>query len=336
MKCQDKLEEIFLNNNSLYRKDNFNLWEDVLFKCDYVPYEFTNEFIEYDIKYESQTKSVKDFSVILFKNMKPIGLLCILYIEDYDINKFKILSPIYITSILENQITDLNKELFTSIIELTKFYSIKFNFIDPFINSHFLSNFHLNLLQHRHIFKKHPKIILELKKDISLIRMNFRKSYKSLINNGLKLFNVQFLTGEDIDLWHDFQNFHIKISGKKTRSDQTWQLNYNAILNGRAFLAYIKQDGDLIGAAYFLYSKSEAIYGVGVYERELSHLPISHSIQYAAICKLRELNVDNYCLGISLFSNQDNVTSKELNISHFKRGFGGNHAYSYEFLINYE
>ena len=66
---------------------------------------------------------------------------------------------------------------------------------------------------------------------------------------------------------------------------------------GEAFLVTIRDDGLLIGAGLFNYSKHNGIYSVGAYKRELFDRPIGHAVQMMAIEKLKEIGCRTYHLG---------------------------------------
>ena len=103
----------------------------------------------------------------------------------------------------------------------------------------------------------------------STLWKNIRKSYKSPINKGLK--EQSFLIIDKFNL--DYKKFklikelHLKISGRKTRSDKSWELQYSSIKNdsGFAFISFEKDEMNLNSAVYFYKSNKHAYYGTGLY-----------------------------------------------------------------------
>ena len=65
------------------------------------------------------------------------------------------------------------------------------------------------------------------------INKDYRKSYKSLINSNIKKYDLQVLDNNNfkIEIWEKFKQMHLKVSGKKTRSDSTWELQKQSLLN---------------------------------------------------------------------------------------------------------
>jgi hypothetical protein len=153
------------------------------------------------------------------------------------------------------------------------------------------------------------------------IKRNIRKSYKSLINWGEKNFRFVIIDKEnpDKELFNEFMLFHHHVSGRITRSEDTWAIQYNMIENSEAFALIAVYKDRIIGASLIVHTIYEAYYGVGVYDRELmqSGLPVSHSMLFKAISIAKDLNIQRFILGEISHSN----SIKEQNIAKFKSGF---------------
>lgn len=163
------------------------------------------------------------------------------------------------------------------------------------------------------------EIGVDLHQEIKVIRSNIRKSYKSLINKS-GILNIQILPTCTMDQWTDFHLLHQFVAGSKTRSDETWRLQYEMVRNNEAFLVQIRDvDTKLLGGAFIRHSKNEGIYGSGVYDRRFSNLSLGHLAQWAAIKHLKVLGVTYHRLGIK---SEPTDTKKISDISKFKQGFG--------------
>ena len=88
--------------------------------------------------------------------------------------------------------------------------------------------------------------MLNLIDDLKSIKRNFRKSSKSLINKGFKIWNVKVMESLDKSKWEEFINLHFKVSGKKTRSNKTWDILKKQIQAKEAFLVYLEDDKNKI------------------------------------------------------------------------------------------
>ncbi len=174
-------------------------------------------------------------------------------------------------------------------------------------------------------------LMADLSGSESLYKQEMRKSYRSLINKGLKLWQHQLFTSMSDELTEQFRQFHIQVAGKETRSKLTWQLQQQMVNKGEAFLIALygdngQQENALIGAALFNLSPLQASYSIGVYDRNLFDQPISHVIQHIAVQHLREIAVNRYYLGFRHHAfEQTKPTDKETSIGFFKEGFS-NHT----------
>lgn len=173
---------------------------------------------------------------------------------------------------------------------------------------------------------------IDLNLNIEMIRKGIRKSYKSLINWGEKnlkttIYDRGNLNDKDCE---KFRQFHILVSGKETRSIDSWNMQFDLIKQGDGFLVMSELEGKLVSANMILSGKRDCLYAVGVNDRELmeKNISIGHYPIYAAILKAKELGHKKFHFG-TIWA--PNFNDKNLDIGKFKKGF----ASSVEFtLIN--
>lgn len=158
----------------------------------------------------------------------------------------------------------------------------------------------------------------------NMLWSHIRKSYKALIHKGerefqSRLINATTVTNEAIEA---FRDLHARVSGRSTRSHASWLQQLEAIKADEAFAVFLFLDNDLIGASYFICGLKRCYYGVGAYKRELFDRPIAHVALWQAIREAKQRGCMFFDMGHwqMPFSN---ASEKELNISRFKRGFGG-------------
>lgn len=150
---------------------------------------------------------------------------------------------------------------------------------------------------------------------------SIRKSYKSLVNWGRKNLRVSYWNNKNITLEtiQIFKEFHAKTAGRKTRSDLTWELQYNMLQQGygEIILGYLNEE--LIAGALFIDFENTTYYGVAVYERSLFEYGLSHYVVFLGICRAAERGrTSQFLLG----TYDPNLTNtKERNIQMFKKGF---------------
>lgn len=132
----------------------------------------------------------------------------------------------------------------------------------------------------------HP--LHELYVDLALspeeIHRRWRKSYRSLIHKGERLFDVEVYETVSSSLFDEFRQLHFNVAGRATRSFETWKIQEKSIRSGCGFLVTARQkDGELIGAAFYEFSRDEAVYSVAAYRRDLFDQPVSHAVHNRAI-----------------------------------------------------
>jgi hypothetical protein len=150
---------------------------------------------------------------------------------------------------------------------------------------------------------------------------NLRKSYKSLINWGKNELNVIYINKNNLDLEHFkmFKDFHHKVAGRKTRSDESWWVQYEMVKKGFAELVLAQYKGHLVAGSLFADYADTSIYFSGVYERNLFDFGLSHFSLYNGICRSYERgNTSKFFLGHFDAGIKD---PKWYNVNFFKKGF---------------
>ena len=156
---------------------------------------------------------------------------------------------------------------------------------------------------------------------INSFHSSVRKSYKSLINWGEKNLEIIDINQENQNFgdFKKFQDYHYKISGKKTRSDKSWDIQFEMIKEGYAELTLGFYKDNLAAGSIFADYGNTSTYFTGVYERNLFDFGISHFLLYRGICRSYERgNTSKFSLG---YFDTDIKDPKWYNIQHFKKGF---------------
>ena len=165
---------------------------------------------------------------------------------------------------------------------------------------------------------------IDLNQSMSDIRKGFRKGHKAAINWTIKNIDAKVITSKNIS-WNDmnkFRKLHMQVSGRETRSEKTWNIQYDMIMNNEAFAVFGEKNGVLVTAALFQYSDKTCYYSVSASNRELFDKPISHTLIWRAIEHAKLLNCKIFEVGEQVYDRENR--KKESNIADFKRGFGGN------------
>lgn len=315
----------------IYRKDDIHLWEKVYSQLEYQSNEYKSSRIdllnEFNLHGNDQ---YHDLSLIIFSDTNPIALWPLTISVKDTLGQLSsqgspLLAPIFKSNCPSKTIKKtLNKclEFCTKInIDLSNLTWVSKS---TFLNKNQIDNWHLLCLSNGSKSNIEYNLFVDLTKDIEQIRSCYRSSYKPLINKAEKLWDVQ-INGSSTkqSVWKEFRDLHLLVSGRITRSDKSWDLQYAELLKDEAFLVTLRDvSGVMIGGALFTFSLDEGRYDVGAYNRELFDKPLGHIAQHTAIKELKNKGIKLYKIGRRYFeSDNPKPNSKEISISYFKEGF---------------
>lgn len=169
------------------------------------------------------------------------------------------------------------------------------------------------------------KIIFENSIDLNQseddIKMGVRKSYKSLINWGQK--NLKILVYDESNMSDEvmceFEDFHVAVAKRRTRSHQSWMLQSKAVQQGMGYVVMGYYNDKLVTATLVLNGKKNCYYGVCVNDRDLmaQNLPIGHYGLFKSILIAKEKGFARFNFG-DVSNNDDPKVNA---IVKYKRGF---------------
>ncbi len=169
--------------------------------------------------------------------------------------------------------------------------------------------------------------VIDLSAPETQLRSQIRKSYKSLLNWGNKTLAIRLLDHctATATAMEQFRQLHIEVAGRETRSARSWDLLLEMIHQREAFMLAGELEGQFVTAALFLNSPKYCLYGVSASKRELFEKPLGHIVLWTAILQAKKIGCHFFETGGQLFPRHGipQPTAKELNISGFKKGFGG-------------
>ena len=107
---------------------------------------------------------------------------------------------------------------------------------------------------------------INLTEEIGEIKLKFRKSYKSLINKGLREASIVEITGTKVEakLRYKLRALHFRSAKKRTRSYSKWNMQFQQIENGDAILICVYKDRRIINFSIFSLLDLVAYYQTGV------------------------------------------------------------------------
>jgi hypothetical protein len=160
---------------------------------------------------------------------------------------------------------------------------------------------------------------INLNNTLDIIFSNFRKSYKSLIRKESSDIKMSIVYNEDCSKdWKEFRKLHISLAGKVTRTNETWNIQKENILNGKGLFIYFKKNEKLISGAFFDLTDKDIKYSVSLTHNDYFKYNCNHKIIYQAIKFGHKKKFANIYLGI-LRQGENNERLK--NIFFFKKGF---------------
>lgn len=167
----------------------------------------------------------------------------------------------------------------------------------------------------------HPVAYVDLTAGVVAWRAALRKSFRSLINWGRRNLSIAYVNKETPDrhLFDRYRDFHAKVAGRVTRSQQSWNVMYDWLAGGNGELVLGFFEGKLMTGTMFIDGTEVSTYSSGVYDRTQFDKPLAHFPIWLGIERAHTRGMKTLQLG--LVPSQGTVPEKEYTIGYFKRGF---------------
>ena len=320
----------FDNLSFKFRSKAKNQWDEFLDSLTFGPINYSNQELDYQELYR-KGKRFKDidFSLITFFKNNPVSIFSFTISEQdnkQSITSFglPILSPLFIDK-LDKKIRETITKIYYDILQEVALYCQIESWVST---SSFTTEKNLSFW-HEFSLKKGDKAFLmddgyiNLKISLDEIDKLYRKrKLLSEIKKASNLWTISIKKKLDYSEWNNFKQLHISVSGKQTRSDKTWDSQYNDINNQKAFAIFLYDKSRLIGGTMYRYTKTNAVYAIGAYDRNLFPKPISHLSHYQAIGELKKKKVNWLRMGdIPRHNDYGEPSKKEISIGFFKKKF---------------
>ena len=172
---------------------------------------------------------------------------------------------------------------------------------------------------------------INLTEEIGEIKLKFRKSYKSLINKGLREASIVEITGTKVEakLRYKLRALHFRSAKKRTRSYSKWNMQFQQIENGDAILICVYKDRRIINFSIFSLLDLVAYYQTGVNAPDCEVNYGSHLAIFGAISALKEKKMSILILSEHSLNS---LSKKEKNIVHFKAGLARQENHYFKFV----
>jgi FemAB family protein len=317
----------------LFRNSHADLWQQTLSKCHYIPTPYTATLVDYQLACHAVGGgSWKDLSMILLWDQAPaavwpLSVSCIDSVLSISSQGLPLLPPLMKIGLPSSSQKTLIKLCLEFAEQLArKIGLLSFESSDLFMDNVGLSDWYIESMSRGATSLVQHDLFLRTSDSLEEILRNYKKRLRYTMNQAAKLWKSRIVdnTADDLEhVWNAFKQLHIRVAGRQTRSDESWQIQNNAIKNNQAFLVSMLDDADsMIGGGYFMLSDSECVYAVGAYDRDLFDKPVGYSVQYQAIKELVRRKIRWYKLGSLPFeSDVPTPSQKEMSIAAFKRHF---------------
>ena len=315
---------------SLPKTSNEARWDEVANALSYSPVWYSRSSIDYQLAYQvGNGGSWNDLSAIIYWDNRPAAIWP-LSISQKDgktqlsSHGLPLLGPHFTPTTAEVTKKKIVRACLGTLRQLSaENGSLEIDSMENQLQSSTISEWHKQWMENSAVPSLKHNLFVDLKLDWSTIRSSFRKSYKPLISNAQILWNVHVLKTANPAVWQTFQQLHLDVAGRKTRSQESWDLQGRDIANGKAIFVYLTDKSDrMIGGGLFQMTRDEAVYAVAAFDRQLFDKPIGHLVQAAAIQELKSLGIKWYNIGIRPYPADSPIpTDKEISIGDFKQGF---------------
>ncbi len=318
---------------------NRGLWNEFCSASDEAWFWHTFEWHNYTLNYRPETNP-RLLSFLCLSQTKPLAI-CPLIQETVDdgtgiLDQFSfggdpVPAPALANGLGEKQRSQALRFVFQQVDRLAKEHSVRrvsFRTSPPasalWSSSCLLAN---PFLRHRFHDVSLPTQVLDLAQDEPSLLRAMRKGHRADVTRAEKLMSAQVFDQSNITeaFFEAYRLLHHKAAGRVTRPLSTFRMMFEWIQRGLAVLSCAMLNEKPVGFALISVYKDGAYYSSGCEDPEFNHLPIGHLLQWKAIQWLKANGVRRYELGLQFFAPQPHapVSEKEMQISFFKRGFGG-------------
>lgn len=299
----------------------------------------TTDWLAYNLAYKPELKP-QHVSFMIVDDADDIFAICPLLIETYD-DGAKEFSFGGLHTPIPAYRNDLSAKILKEVMELT------FATIDELARTHGVSRAKLRFVVLNESFLKSPyppsnylmkfgylnnsinTQVIDLRQTLDTLFSQVRHGHKSDIKKASSLLTVTIFDRDTItaDIFERYIALHAQAAGRVTRPRATFDIMLKILRDGHAFLVGAMREGVYVGFSYFVLYKEGVYWGSSAVDPAHDGIiPIEHFIQWSAITWMHQRGCQFYEVGWQRYTNilsSDFLSSKELSISKFKRGFGG-------------
>jgi len=290
-------------------KNHINKFKEISYKIE-------NNFITYTKIYYNNP-SIKDLSFLVKTENNTIYCPLTLFNKtNYKLNFYNEPIEIFSKKKIDNETNLQLKKLFHDLIKTNQIKKVYFKVKKE------------NIKIDENISNSLDKIISEIFIDLNLDLSEIQKEFKQSLRTILKK-KYEFLNYEIIDKINykkneilNMRKMHIQVSGRETRSKESWIQNEKMILDGNGFIVKAVYKNKPISYSFFFYNNRTCRYFSSCTLREYFKIikNITHKSLWYAILYAKK-NSNYFYVGSSTVFSKKPLSEKELNIEKFKKQF---------------
>ena len=285
---------------ALFLRDSPEVYQQLWNSLSYHPVYYSESHIDYQYAYLNNAGcSIEDITLVFLNDNQPCALWPLSISSDSDkvtihSSGTPIMAPAFRAGVSDRTIKRLCSRSITFLQTLGARLNTKELILEqssqPQNSTAGLTEWHQQLLAAGATAVLRHDLFADLRVDLTAIRAGFRKSYRPLINVGLRTWQGSVLDHnsdhESLNhVWSEFRQLHLQAAGRITRNEDSWNKQLTMIQRGVAFLCCLRDPADnrLVGAGFFQCTRDEGLYSVAAYDRSLFNKPLGHVVQQLAI-----------------------------------------------------
>ncbi len=316
-----------------------NEWNAFCDASDSSWFRHTVYFLEYILNCRFDKKS-KDASFAVYRDNKLVAIAPLVMQTIYgspEVYEFAFTDtntpfPAFENGLSPDDKSGLLKIIFDEIDKIAVLNKISYSrfFVDPLCEDILLGLRKVNpITKYGYHESSLSTNIIKLSSPEKEIFADIRKGHKADIKAVEKkyfmvdIFDKNNISKEALEI---YRNLHFADAGRKTRPDESWDNMYAFIKDGKSALALLGSGKKYAAGAIALIYKDKAYYGSGATHPDFSQeRGIGHLLQWEMIKYLKMTGAKYYETGWNFYPiiAQNVISDKEVNISKFKSGFGG-------------
>lgn len=315
---------------------NLRELEETVDKLTFCPYTYSNEWHEFQKEY-MKPFFVADESFLLVQDNTLLAIVKVFVEEDVEGEKYigwdrGFLEAPYVNPELSvSRQEKVLKAIMNRIDEIAMQYECKrtmFKF-EVLANPNW-NNYSYNynwLTRFGYLDFTSASQIIDLSLEETELRQKFRKGTKSEIKRG-KTLNIVIkdyknIKKQDIDQCKEIYEYD---AGKTTRTSEMLEYYYDLVARNMGLLEFAELNGKRVAVMISVYYHQLAYYLLYAEKTDQADKTSpGYLLQYTMITELKNRGVLYYDMGEQVYgkSHYSNPSLKEINISLYKRGFGG-------------